>query len=160
AEPRGECPQLLGGRAHPGHVGLGGAGGEHQLAGGGDQLLRRGVEVLLGVGDGHSRILSMIAPVAWAPPVQIATIPNWASRRSSSSTTLAIRRMPVAPTGWPIAIAPPLTLSRSGSTPCTWANDIGTAAKASLTSTTAISSIDMPVRRSSRSAARTGPSSR
>ena len=45
-------------------------------------------------------------------------------------------RAPEAPMGWPTAIAPPLTLTRSGSTSSIRVAVMATAAKASLISTT------------------------
>ena len=60
---------------------------------------------------------SMIVPVASAPPQHIEIRASDSSRRSNSCSAVVIRRLPVAPTGCPRAIAPPLTftLSRSAS---------------------------------------------
>ncbi|SKW66937.1 Uncharacterised protein [Mycobacteroides abscessus subsp. abscessus] len=69
-----------------------------------------------------------------------------------------IRRLPVLPTGWPRAMAPPLTFTRSKSGLCTEAHDSTTEAKASLISTTSISPIFMPARFSTRCVDCTGPS--
>ena len=67
-------------------------------------------------------------------------------------------RPPDAPSGWPIAIAPPLTFTRSGSSSVhspTQASDW--AAKASLSSTASTSPQVIPARLSARLAASTGP---
>ena len=81
-----------------------------------------------------------------------------ASRRSSSCSAVVISRAPVLPTGWPSAIAPPLTLTRSGSGWCTLSQDSTTEANASLTSNRSMSPMVMPLRSSTRSVAATGPS--
>ena len=57
---------------------------------------------------------SMMVPEAWAPPAHIAISAVEASRRSSSCSAVVRSRAPVAPTGWPSAMAPPLTLILSG----------------------------------------------
>jgi 3-oxoacyl-[acyl-carrier protein] reductase len=64
----------------------------------------------------------------------------------------------VLPTGWPRAIAPPLTLTRSGSHLCTASQDSTTDANASLISNRSMSPTVMPLRASTRSVAWTGPS--
>ena len=62
---------------------------------------------------------SMMVAVAMAPPAHMVIRAVLASRRSSSCSAVVISRAPVAPTGCPRAIAPPLTLtlSSSGRTP-------------------------------------------
>ena len=52
----------------------------------------------------------MMVAVDMAPPAHIVISAVLASRRSSSCSAVVISRAPVAPTGWPRAIAPPLTL--------------------------------------------------
>ena len=52
---------------------------------------------------------------------------------------------PVAPSGWPSAIPPPLGLTLAGSAPVSLIQASTTGAKASLISTMSISSIDRPV---------------
>ena len=49
------------------------------------------------------------------PPTHIVTIPYRPLRRSSSRRMLAVNFAPVHPSGWPKAIAPPLTFTFSGS---------------------------------------------
>ena len=58
---------------------------------------------------------SMMVAVAIAPPAHMVISAVAAPRRSSSCSAVVSSRAPVLPTGWPRAIAPPLTLTRSGS---------------------------------------------
>src|SRR5690606_31488761 len=71
---------------------------------------------LLGVGLACRHLTrSMIVAVARAPPAHmVISAVDW-SDRSSSCSAVVISRAPVAPTGWPSAMAPPLTLTRSRS---------------------------------------------
>ena len=102
-------------------------------------------DAVVGVLDGerghraHTR--SMIVAVPMPPPVHIVTRPVVRSRRSSSSRSVPISMAPVAPIGWPSAIAPPLTLTRSGSRPRSRIVFSGTAANASLISQRSMSPI-------------------
>ena len=89
----------------------------------------------------------MMVPVASAPPAHMVISAVLPSRRSSSCRAVVIRREPVLPTGWPSAIAPPLTLTLSRSGSCTAAQDSATEAKASLTSNRSMS----PMRHAGRS---------
>ena len=63
---------------------------------------------------------------------------------------------PVAPIGWPSAIAPPLTFTRSGSRPRSRIVFSGTAANASLTSQRSTSPTFIPALARQRSAAGPG----
>src|SRR5439155_24806957 len=56
---------------------------------------------------------SRIVPVPRPPPQHMVTSPSSRSERSSSWRIVVTSRAPVEPTGWPSAIAPPLTLTRS-----------------------------------------------
>src|SRR5262249_21196488 len=47
----------------------------------------------------------------WPPPTQSVASPRRRLRRRSSFSKVTTSRVPVAPTGWPRAIAPPLTFS-------------------------------------------------
>jgi hypothetical protein len=58
----------------------------------------------------------MIVPVASAPPAHIEISAVEPPVRSSSCSAVVMSRLPVDPTGWPSAIAPPLTLTLSTST--------------------------------------------
>ena len=64
--------------------------------------------------------------------------------RSSSLSIEANSFVPVAPSGCPRAIAPPLTFTRAGSAPVSLIHAKTTGAKASLISTTSMSSILKP----------------
>ncbi len=61
----------------------------------------------------YSATRSMIVAVPMPPPTQRLTRAVPSPRRSSSSRTVPSIIVPVAPSGCPIAIAPPLTLIRS-----------------------------------------------
>ena len=97
---------------------------------------------------------------AIAPPQHIVTSAVFLSERSSSCKAVVMRRAPVAPTGCPIAIAPPLTLMRSMSASCTRWNDSTTDANASLISMMSMSLIFMPLFARIARVASTGPSRR
>src|SRR5207245_1386507 len=93
----------------------------------------------------HYEILSITVPVPTDEPQHIVMKASVASRRSSSCSAVTISREPVAPTGWPSAIAPPFgfTLLMSGSK--TFAQDSTTDANASLISIRSNSPTFMPV---------------
>lgn len=65
-------------------------------------------------------------------------------------------RAPEAPIGWPSAQAPPLTLTRSCGSPCSFMAAIATTAKASLISNRSMSEGRQPVRSNRRCSAPTG----
>src|SRR5699024_9731704 len=159
-------PQQLiprGGQAAGGQFGLTGTGVGDAVGACGERGDGLGqIPMLLFQCKGHDlsrQIRSMMTAVVEAE-AQIATSAVEAPRRSSSLTAVASRRMPVAPAGWPSAIAPPLTLSLSWSTPSSIANDSGTEAKASLTSNRSMSATVMPAWASTLRPAAIGPSSR
>ena len=106
--------------------------------------------------DAHKR--SMMVPVASAPPQHMLTSASEASRRSSSCSAVVMRRLPVEPTGWPSAIAPPFTFTLSGSAPWTFAHEQTTDAKASFTSKMSMSYIFIPAFSSTAAVAAIGPS--
>src|SRR5262249_60331770 len=62
---------------------------------------------------GHCSILSRIVPVPRPPRQHIVTSASVPSPRSSSWRAVVTRRAPVAPTGCPMAMAPPLGFTRS-----------------------------------------------
>ena len=70
--------------------------------------------------------------------MQSVARPRRPSRRRSSCTRATTRRAPLIPSGWPIAIAPPLTLTRSGSSPSSRMTASVCEANASLSSTRSI----------------------
>ena len=73
---------------------------------------------------------SMMVPVPREDPQHIEMKAVVLSLRSSSWSAVTIKREPVAPTGWPSAMAPPLTLSLSTSASYTPRHDSTTLAKA------------------------------
>ena len=60
----------------------------------------------------------------WPPPTHIVSRPNSLSRLCSPLSSVVVIRAPVEPNGWPNAIAPPCTLSRSRSMPRSWYDGI------------------------------------
>ncbi|SHX20023.1 Uncharacterised protein [Mycobacteroides abscessus subsp. abscessus] len=78
-------------------------------------------------------------------------------RRSNSSTMVPVIMAPVAPSGWPIAMAPPLTLSFSSGMLRSFWNFRTTEAKASLSSNRSMSSTVSPARSSTFLVAGVGP---
>lgn len=101
---------------------------------------------------------SMMVPVDRAPPAHIVINAVVWSVRSSSCSAVVISRLPVDPTGWPSAMAPPLTLTLAMSGSCTRAQDNTTEANASLISTRSMSPIFMPAFSSTLAVDCTGPS--
>ena len=91
------------------------------------------------------------------PPQHIVTRPTSLSERSSSCSSVVIRRAPVEPSGWPSAIAPPFTFTRSMSGSSSRRHAATTDANASLISTRSMSSIFIPLRSRSFFVAGIGP---
>src|SRR5262249_48152173 len=84
-------------------------------------------------GDGRSGF-SMSSAMPWPPPMQAEPTP-WRSRAGLSARAgVSASRTPVAPKGWPMAMAPPLTLSLASSMPSSRMHAITCAPKASLIS--------------------------
>ena len=86
----------------------------------------------------------MIRASPWPPPPHSAAAPMPPPRRFSSRARCSTIRAPDMPTGWPSAIAPPLTLTLSSETPSWRADSMPTAAKASLSSNRSMSETAMP----------------
>jgi hypothetical protein len=63
----------------------------------------------------HARSTQRATPMP--PPMQSVASPLPALRRAISWSSVTSTRAPDAPTGWPMAMAPPLTLTMSGSQP-------------------------------------------
>src|SRR3546814_4855067 len=61
----------------------------------------------------HVQSRSTIVTFAWPPPSHIVWRPYFPPVASSTPSKVAISLVPLAPSGWPSAIAPPWTLSRS-----------------------------------------------
>jgi hypothetical protein len=68
------------------------------------------------------------------PPMHSAARPFFASRRCISCSSVTRMRQPDAPIGWPMAMAPPLTLTLAGSMPSSLLTAQACAAKASFSS--------------------------
>src|SRR5665647_934147 len=79
----------------------------------------------------------------WPPPMHIVSRPNCPSRAARPLSSVVVIRAPVAPNGWPRAIAPPWTLSRSGSMPRSSIDASTCTANASLISTRSMSDMDL-----------------
>src|SRR4051812_37146807 len=80
----------------------------------------------------QSRAMHMAMPMP--PPMHSVARPFLASRFCISCSSVTSTRAPEAPTGWPIAIAPPLTLTLEVSQPRSLLTAQAWAAKASLAS--------------------------
>src|SRR4051794_12471870 len=102
---------------------------------------------------------SISVPVPRPPPQHIVTKPIDLSERSISWSSVVIRRAPVEPSGWPSAIAPPFTFTRSMSGLCSRCQAATTGANASLISNRSMSLIDIPLRSRIFCVAGIGPSS-
>jgi hypothetical protein len=63
----------------------------------------------------HSASMHMATPMP--PPMQSVAIPLWRPTRCSSYSSVMSTRAPDAPIGWPMAMAPPLTLTFAMSHP-------------------------------------------
>src|SRR5690606_24215882 len=92
----------------------------------------------------------------WPPPLQMLARPNCTPRFRISWANVSTMRAPLAPMGWPSAMAPPLTLTISGSHSPSRVLTMVTTAKASLISTRPMSLRPRPALASAFSAARCG----
>src|SRR6266702_2856294 len=90
----------------------------------------------------QSRAMHMAIPMP--PPMHKVASPFLASRFCISCNSVTSTRAPEAPTGWPIAIAPPLTLTLEVSQPRSLLTAQACAAKASLASTRSRSATFQP----------------
>src|SRR5205823_6879329 len=72
--------------------------------------------------------------IPWPPPIHAVASPYFFFRRCNSYNNVITSRVPVAPNGWPSAIAPPLTFTMSRSRPNSFSTARYCAAKASFTS--------------------------
>src|SRR2546428_3265912 len=95
----------------------------------------------------HQSARSSKVPVPSPPPQHIVTRAWRPLVRFSSWTALVMSTAPVAPSGWPSAIAPPLGLTRVMSASTTSAHESTTEANASLISTTSMSLMANRLRR-------------
>ena len=76
----------------------------------------------------------MIIAMPCPPPMHADATPNFFPRRRSSSSSVSTSRAPLAPSGWPIAIAPPFTLTLSRLRPSSFSHARYCGANASLIS--------------------------
>ena len=108
--------------------------------------------------SGASRPASRTAPPGPGPRRRTAW-PGRSGRRGGAARARSetTSRAPLMPSGWPSAIAPPLTFTRSGSSPSSRTTATLCEANASFSSTRSISSIATPVRSSSLRTAGIGP---
>ena len=90
-------------------------------------------------------------------PMHIEIIPNRAWPRCIALIRVAVRIAPVAPRGWPRAMAPPRGFTLAGSSPSWRATARAWAAKASLSSIQSRASCAMPAALRARGIASTGP---
>jgi Kef-type K+ transport system membrane component KefB len=93
----------------------------------------------------------------WPTPMHMVAAARLVPRRRISCSKVVVILAPEQPSGWPMAIAPPLTLTRSGSSLSSSMTAMACAANASLTSTRPRASACQPALASSRVSAGTGP---
>src|SRR5512133_1975063 len=103
-------------------------------------------EPQLDVLDGDVGHRSKRAACPWPTPTQSVASPYLPPRRPSSWSSVTTRRAPLIPSGCPSAIAPPLTLTLSGSRPSSRMTTRLCDAKASFSSTRSNSPAPIPVR--------------
>ena len=60
-------------------------------------------------------LASKIVAMPWPAPMHMVARPNFALRSSIAWISVVAMRAPLAPSGWPMAMAPPRTLTFSGS---------------------------------------------
>src|SRR5690606_4420365 len=84
---------------------------------------------------------SMATAVASPPPMHRLAMPRALPWRCSAAISVVMMRVPLAPMGWPSAVAPPCTLILSRGMPRSCMANIATQAKASLISNRSTSPI-------------------
>ena len=92
----------------------------------------------------------------WPTPMHSAATPQRSPEACRRRARVPSTRVPDAPSGWPMAIAPPHAFTISGSTPHASVQASAWAANASFSSTAATSFHVMPARVRARFAASTG----
>ena len=108
-------------------------------------------------GSLRAQAASQREAMPWPTPMHMVAAPRAAPRRRISCSRVVTIRAPEQPSGWPMAIAPPLTLTRSGSNLSSSTTATDWAANASLISIRSTSSSRQPARPSARFTAGTGP---
>src|ERR1700676_3495915 len=121
------------------------------------RIIGAGVDWKLGDIDLRHHTRSMIVAVPMPAPMQSVTSPIERLRRSSSSTSVPRIIAPVAPSGWPSAMAPPLTLTLDESSWKACRKRSTTEAKASLISKRSMSDSFIPAVLSTFLVTSTGP---
>src|SRR5512143_312846 len=101
--------------------------------------------------------VSRTTAIPWPPPMQAPATPYRVPRRRISLARVSVQRVPVAASGCPSAIAPPLTFSFSRSRPSSRTTPRIWPAKASLISQRSMSSFESPALSSAARAAGAGP---
>ena len=74
-----------------------------------ESIMAEAGDTLDRLAGGPRKRRSMIVTLAWPPPSHMVCSPYRPPVRSSSCRSVVISRAPVAPSGWPSAMAPPLT---------------------------------------------------
>src|SRR5690606_14832930 len=100
---------------------------------------------------------SRTVAMPWPPPMHCVASAYLPPVRLSSDAALPTMRAPVAPSGWPSAIAPPSRLILAGSRPRSRMQASDCEAKASLSSITSSAPASSPARSSALRVAGTGP---
>src|SRR5690554_1225773 len=103
----------------------------------------------------HQRSTARATPIP--PPMHKVARPFLASRRTISCSRVTRIRQPEAPIGWPMAMAPPFTLTLLVSQPMSRLTEMAWAAKASLASIRSSSAAVQPARSRQRWLAGIGP---
>src|SRR5439155_1226702 len=104
-----------------------------------------------------AQIFCQIDAMPWPTPMHMVARPYSASRWPISRTSVLTSRAPLLPSGWPSAIAPPLTFTFSSSMPSSRMHASDWDAKASFSSTTPMSAGCRPAFSSAFRVEGTGP---
>src|ERR1700719_2093554 len=75
------------------------------------------VSLIVSAFNGRQAIVSSASAMPWPPPMHKVTIPRRNPSRRSEWIRRVVRTAPVAPIGWPWAMAPPSILTMSGESP-------------------------------------------
>src|SRR5207247_3729341 len=107
-------------------------------------------------GDQRTRFSTTMA-IPWPTPMHMVASPYRDLRRESSWTRVAVMRTPLAPRGWPSAMAPPLGFTRAGSSSRSRTQAMTWEANASFNSMRSMSLVRSPARASALRDAGMGP---
>src|SRR5260370_1092490 len=121
-------------------------------------MTSRGLALVgLGISISLDQAASQREAMPWPTPMHMVAAPRAVPRRCISCSKVVTIRAPEQPSGWPMAIAPPLTLTRPGSALSSSTTATDWAANASLISSRPTSSSRQPARPSALCMAGTGP---